>query len=270
METYSKENPLRCFFAFAGYDSQALALNELRELIHGFDYVTVGWSEIDKYAIQAHNALFPEAAELNYGDISKIDWSQVPDFDLFTYSYPCTDISAAGLQKGLAKDSGTRSSLLWECEKAIKIKRPKFLLMENVKALVSKKFLPDFNAWLELLNNYGYDTFWQVCNAKDYGVPQNRERVFAISYRQDLNLPAYVFPDTIPLDKCIEDVLEDEVDEKYFLADERVEGLIESTLKEQKAGRGYKFEPKTKDDIAGHVSTKGGARKTDNFVKVEK
>lgn len=265
---YTKENPLRVFTSFSGYDSQCLALEQLKELIPGFSYTLVGWSEIDKYAIQAHNALFPEAADLNYGDISKIDWSQVPDFDLFTYSFPCTDISAAGLQKGLSKDSGTRSGLLWECEKTIKYKRPKFLLMENVKALVSKKFLPDFNAWLELLNNYGYDTFWQVCNAKDYGVPQNRERVFAISYRQDLCLPRYIFPDTIPLDKCIEDVLEDEVDEKYFLADERVEGLIESTLKEQKAGRGYKFEPKTKDDIAGHVSTKGGARKTDNFVKV--
>lgn len=175
MKDYNKANPLRVFTAFSGYDSQCLALEQLKELIPGFDYELIGWSEIDKYAIQAHDALFPDAADKNYGDISKIDWEKVPDFDLFTYSFPCTDISAAGLQKGLAAGSGTRSGLLWECEKTIKHKRPKFLLMENVKALVSKKFMPDFQAWLELLNNYGYDTFWQVCNAKDYGVPQNRE-----------------------------------------------------------------------------------------------
>lgn len=266
---YTKDNPLRVFTAFSGYESQCLALEQLKELIPGFDYTLVGWSEIDKFAIAAHDALFPDAAELNYGDISKIDWSQVPDFDLFTYSFPCQSISAAGLQHGFAKGSGTRSSLLWECEKAIKAKRPKYLLMENVKALVQKKFMPDFKAWLELLDRYGYDSWWQVCNAKDYGVPQNRERVFAISYRKDLNLPSYVFPEPFPLDKCLEDVLEDEVEEKYFLADERVEGLIESTLKEQKAGRGYKFEPKSKDDVAGHISTSGGGRKTDNFIKIE-
>ena len=100
----------------------------------------VGWSEIDKFAIQAHNAVYPQWAERNFGDISKIDWANVPDFDLFTYSFPCTDISNAGQQKGLEKGSGTRSSLLWECQKAIEIKRPKYCLMENVSTLVSKKF----------------------------------------------------------------------------------------------------------------------------------
>lgn len=109
---------LRVFTAFSGYDSQCLALNRLRET-HGVDYELVGWSEIDKDAIIAHNALFPDAADNNYGDISKIDWASVPDFDLFTYS-----------------------SLLWECRRAIVAKRPSFLLFENVKALTSEKFLP--------------------------------------------------------------------------------------------------------------------------------
>lgn len=125
-------------------------------------------------------------ADLNYGDISKIDWTQVPDFDLFTYSFPCTDISAAGLQKGLSKDSGTRSGLLWECEKAIKAKRPKYLLMENVKALVQKKFMPDFKAWLELLDQYGYDTFWQVCNAKKQLMLTNSVGVVDSGYRGEI------------------------------------------------------------------------------------
>ncbi len=135
---------LRVFCAFAGYDSQCLALERLKRDYPQFDYELVGWSEIDKYAIQAHNALFPNEADLNYGDISKIDWSNVPDFDLFTYSFPCQSVSNAGRQEGFKEGSGTRSSLLWECRRAIVQKRPKYLLLENVKALVSKKFMPDF------------------------------------------------------------------------------------------------------------------------------
>lgn len=91
---------LRVFTAFSGYDSQCLALDRLKSNYPSFDYELVGWAEIDKYAIQAHNALYPQWADRNYGDISKIDWSQVPDFDLFTYSSPCQDFSNAGLQRG--------------------------------------------------------------------------------------------------------------------------------------------------------------------------
>ena len=136
---YTKQHPLRVFTAFSGYDSQCLALNRL-----GIPYILVGWSEIDKFAIQAHNALFPEASDRNYGDIAKIDWGRVPDFDLFTMSSPCQDFSAAGLQKGCEEGSGTRSSLLWECRRAILAKKPKYVIFENVKALVQSKFLPYF------------------------------------------------------------------------------------------------------------------------------
>lgn len=109
---YTKDNPLRCFFGFAGYDSQALAFNRLKEIDPEFDYTIVGWSEIDPYAIKAHNALFPEAADKNYGDICNINWDEVPDFDFMTYSSPCQDFSNAGKQAGGEKGSGTRSSLL--------------------------------------------------------------------------------------------------------------------------------------------------------------
>lgn len=109
---------IRVFTAFSGYDSQCLALERLKQNFPDFDYELVGWSEIDKYAIQAHNALFPQWADRNYGDISKIDWNEVPDFDLFTYSSPCQDFSNAGLQRGGEEGSGTRSSLLWECRRS--------------------------------------------------------------------------------------------------------------------------------------------------------
>lgn len=136
---FTQERPLRVFTSFSGYDSQCLALRGI-----GIPFELVGWSEIDSYAIQAHNAIFPEWADRNYGDISKIDWSNVPDFDFLTYSSPCQDFSNAGFQKGGIEGSGTRSSLLWEVKRAVLAKQPDFLMMENVKALVSQKFLPTF------------------------------------------------------------------------------------------------------------------------------
>lgn len=215
---------IRVFTAFSGYDSQCMALDRLVERYPDFSYELVGWSEIDKYAIQAHNAVYPQWADRNYGDISKIDWHSVPDFDLFTYSFPCTDISNAGRQAGLQEGSGTRSSLLWECRKAIEAKRPKYLLMENVKALVSKKFLPFYKQWLEYLNREGYRNFSQVLNAKDYGVPQNRERVFCVSILGEE--ARYTFPKPWKLDRCLDDVLEQEVDEKFYLSDKLIQGEL--------------------------------------------
>lgn len=211
---------VRVFTAFSGYDSQCLALDRIKRDYPDFDYELVGWSEIDKYAIQAHDALYPQWADRNYGDISKIDWSQVPDFDLFTYSSPCQDFSNAGLQKGGTEGSGTRSSLLWECRRAIVAKRPKYLLLENVAALVSQKFLPLFNKWQAELASYGYTNFAQVLNAKDYGVPQNRERVFLVSI---LNGDSYHFPKPFKLEKRLKDVLESNVDEKYYLSDKMID-----------------------------------------------
>ncbi|MDO5765688.1 MAG: DNA (cytosine-5-)-methyltransferase, partial [Elusimicrobiales bacterium] len=192
---------IRVFTAFSGYDSQCMALDRV-----GIDYDLVGWSEIDRYAVAAHNAVYPQYAGRNFGDISKIDWAQVPDFDLFTYSSPCQDFSIAGKQHGGEKWSGTRSSLLWECERAIAYKRPKYLLFENVSALVSNKFIRLFNDWQLTLERLGYTNFTQVLNAKDYGVPQNRERVFMVSVL-NCDKPFY-FPETIPLRKCLRDVLE--------------------------------------------------------------
>lgn len=224
VKNYTKENPLRVFTAFSGYDSQCLALNRL-----GIDYDLVGWSEIDPAAIKAHNALFPQYEERNYGDISKIDWSQVPDFDLFTYSSPCTDFSNAGQQAGGEEGSGTRSSLLWECRKTILAKKPKYLLFENVKALVSDKFLYLFEKWCKELESYGYANYYQVLNSKDYGVPQSRERIFMVSILKtdDEPDPYYEFPKPVPLTKCVEDILEDNVPEKYYMKQEVTDRYID-------------------------------------------
>ena len=223
---------IRVFTAFSGYDSQCMALDRLHQHNPDFTYELVGWAEIDKYAIQAHNAVYPQWAERNYGDISKIDWAQVPDFDLFTYSSPCQDFSQAGKQAGGTEGSGTRSSLLWECRRAILAKRPKYLLMENVAALVSQKFIRLFNAWQLELESYGYRNFAKVLNAKDYGVPQNRERIFMVSVLDEA--ARYEFPDPMPLTIRLKDVLEKEVEERYYLKADALDGYKPS----EKAGNG--------------------------------
>lgn len=236
-------NKIRVFCAFSGYDSQCLGLRRL-----GIPFELVGWSEIDKYAIQAHDVLFPEAKDRNYGDISKIDWAQVPDFDLFTYSFPCTDISNAGQQKGLEKGSGTRSSLLWECEKAIRVKKPKYLLMENVSALVSQKFLPYYEEWRRLLVSLGYESWSKVLNATDYGVPQNRERIFMVSI---LGGGSFYFPEPMSLNRCLGDVLEDEVDEKYFLSEKLTKTVLSDGKNGFPGGTGVRTE---NDDTAPTIN----------------
>ena len=239
---------LRVFTSFSGYDSQLMALRDI-----GANYECVGWSEIDRWAIKAHNAVFPELADRNYGDITKIDWNAVPDFDLFTYSFPCTDISSAGEQKGFDEDSGTRSSLLWECRRPIAAKRPKFLLMENVKALVSEKYRPLFLKWESWLRSLGYVNYTEILNAKDYGVPQNRERVFMLSI---LNGCWYEFPHPVRLEKRLKDVLELEVDGKYFL-NERGINYVKKKLGKYTAING---------EVAMCLTAKGCANWTGTFI----
>lgn len=252
------EDTLRVFTAFSGYDSQCLALSRL-----SIPYDLVGWSEIDPFAIRAHNALFPQWEGRNYGDIAAIDWAGVPDFDLFTYSFPCTDISVAGRQRGLTEGSGTASSLLWECRRAIEAKRPRYLLMENVKALLSRKFRPLFGEWERTVARMGYTNFVKVLNARDYGVPQNRERVFMVSILGDAS---YHFPAPFPLDKRLADVLEQDVPQKYFLSERLINGFIQHDIKHRGRGNGFRFEPKTGADIANTVTTKAGTSICDNYV----
>lgn len=242
---YNKNNKLRLFEICAGYGSQALALRRLRDIYPDFDYELVGWAEFDpdpdanpdidkQPAVIAHNALHPEAKGKNFGDITEITWSDLPDFDLLTYSTPCQSVSQAGLQHGFAEGSGTRSSIIWNVRDCVKAKRPKFMMLENVKAMVSGKYVGLFNLWQSELEKLGYINFAQVLNAKDFNVPQNRERIFLISIRidEDDQLPRFYFPKPVPLELCLADVLEEDVEEKYFLSDEMLARFCEKSLEE--------------------------------------
>lgn len=212
---------------FSGYDSQLMAADALKEKHPDFTWTCAGWSDIDKYACQMHDIVFPQYKDKALGDITKIDWHKVKDslqgreVDLFTYSSPCQDISQAGKQMGLKEGSDTRSALLWRVADAVEVLKPKYLLQENVAALVSEKFMPDFQKWLAKLESMGYVNRWARLNAKDYGVPQNRDRVFCLSMRRDVAFD-YQFPEPFALERKLEDVLEEEVAERYFLKDETV------------------------------------------------
>ena len=244
---------------FAGIGSQAMALRNI-----GIDHEIIGISEIDKFAYKSYEAIHGKVK--NFGDITKID--KLPYCDLLTYSFPCQDLSIAGQQKGISKN--TRSGLLLEVERLLlKAKEngtlPKNLLLENVKNLVGKKFIKDFERWLNFLNSLGYYSNWEVLNAKDYGIPQNRERVFVISSLENMH---YKFPKPVELKSKMKDLLEEKVDDKYYLSEKYLKCF--SDLKNRNGfTRGEKFNPRKFEDCntAFAITTRAGQRATDNFIK---
>ena len=252
---------LKVIELFAGIGAQRKALQKAK-----IEHEVIAISEIDKYAIQSYNAIHGET--LNLGDITKIE--KMPKADLWTYSFPCTDISLAGRMNGFEKHSGTHSSLLWEVQRLLSVSiddgtLPKYLLMENVKNLISKKFKPSFDEWCKYLESLGYKNFYKVLNAKDYGIPQNRERVFMISVRDDN--AAYQFPNEINLDTKLGDYLENDVDEKYYLSTKLINCFTDMKNRNGIL-RGLQFQPKLifKDEIARTITTRAGTRPCDNFI----
>ena len=222
MTEYTTENPLRLIELFAGIGSQTQALTNI-----GITHRVVAISEIDKYAIQSYEAMHGIAN--NLGDIRKIE--ELPDADLWTYSFPCQDISVAG--KGAGIKEGTRSGLLFEVERLLRVASekgtlPKYLLLENVKNLVSKKFKADFDKWLDFLAELGYTNYWKVLNAKDYGIPQNRERVFCVSIRGKHE--PFVFPKPKKLTIRLRDMIDEAVDERFYLKESTIRSILRSTF----------------------------------------
>lgn len=227
MTKYNKDNPLRVFEAFAGYGSQSLAFKYLKEQHPEFDFKVVGYSEIEPSAIQAYSLLHGRDVP-NYGDITRIDWNEVPDFDFISWSSPCQDFSMAGLRKGAEEGSGTRSSLIFQEMRMLESKHPKYVMLENVTGLTNKTMRPYFLKYLKDLESFGYTSFYKMLDAKDYGVPQHRERIFVISIlrTEDEPNPEYHFPSPIKLETTVEDILEDDVSPEYFLSQPLLEKYL--------------------------------------------
>ena len=223
---------------FKGYPTKECMAKSLTDRKIGLDFKTgkvYDWFKLAKKKKGMDLEKYWLAAELtnNLGDISSI--TKLPYSDILTYSFPCTDISVAGKQEGLSKGSGTRSGLLWEVERLLEVANennelPKYLLMENVDALVNKKNKLDFDLWLSKLEELNYNSYWKIINAKECGVPQNRRRCFCISIRKDIDTGKFTFP--IPFDNGLrlKDVLEKNVDEKYYINTERASNLIQQLV----------------------------------------
>lgn len=198
------------------YPTKEEMLNYLSERNIGLDFKT-GKLKLPKNLDKIKQLYRATILSKCFGDISQINPNDLPDFDFMTYSFPCTDISVAGRKDGVIKGQ-TRSGLLYECEKVIEYKRPKYLLLENVKNLVGKQFKSQFDEWLEYLETLGYTNYWKVLNSKSFGVPQNRERVFVLSILGEHD--PYEFHSGFELDIRLKDILEFNVDEKYYLSKE--------------------------------------------------
>lgn len=216
--------PIRLIELFAGIGAQARALEKL-----GVQFEHYRICEFDKSAVLSYNAV--HGTNFETSDITKIHADDLGVCDtnqycyIMTYSFPCTDLSVAGKQSGMKRGGGTRSGLLWEVERLLKEMKelPQILLMENVPAVVSDKFIKDFAEWLEFLDSIGYQSKYSILNAKDYGIPQNRERCFMISWRGDYY---YEFPRPTPLKLRLKDMLEESVGEGYYLSEERVSKIL--------------------------------------------
>lgn len=261
MSEYTIENPLRVVELFAGIGAQASALERL-----GIPFTSTV-CEIDPKAYRAYCAIHGETP--NLGDITKVE--HLPECDLVTYSFPCTDISVAGQQMGFAKGSGTRSGLLWEVERLLDDMNerkclPEVLVMENVDAILNKKNFPDFMQWVNKLKELGYTNSYDVLNAKDFGVPQNRKRVFMVS---TLHMGEFVFPKGFPLQKRLKDILEEDVPESYYLSQERIAKYERHKKRQEELGTGFGYRPLDieTEDCINAVTTKPQRNATGNLLK---
>lgn len=217
---------MRIIELFAGIGACSKALKNI-----GIDVEIVDAVEIDKYAIKSFNAI--HGTDFDVQDIMKWD-KYYEDIDMITHGSPCQDFSVAGKQAGGDIGSGTRSSLMYETIRIVGKIRPKYVLWENVKNLLSKKHKHNFDSYIETMNTLGYNSYYQVLNTKDYGVPQNRERVYTISIRKDIDKGNFKFPEKEELKLRLKDILEDKVDEKYYLSDEQVNKIQTSNFMQEK------------------------------------
>ena len=228
-DKFSITKPIRLIELFAGYGSQAMALKRAGAKFEHYRVV-----EFDKYAIKSYNAVhgtdFPaiDITTVHAADLGIVDTNDY--CYMMTYSFPCTDLSVAGLQKGMKKGSGTRSGLLWEVERLLKEmdELPQILFMENVTQVHNQQNIEDFKSWLNFLESLGYSNYWKDLNAKDFGVPQNRERCFMISL---LGNYVYHFPEPIRERRTkLKDLLDHNVDERFYLKSEKAEKLIKQLI----------------------------------------
>ena len=245
---------IRVLELFGGIGACSKALERL-----GIKYEIADYVEIDKYAVKSFNAMHGT----NYEPQDICQWDKDIDVDLIMHGSPCQDFSLAGKQAGGDEGSGTRSSLMFETIRIVDKLKPKYVIWENVKNLLSKNHRHNFDKYLETMESLGYKNYYQVLNAKDYGIPQNRERVFTISIRKDLNT-IFEFPIKQELKIKLKDMLEDEVDKKYYLSDKMLNYIVADNEK----WTGNNSKSVINKEVASAINTGEGQRRCDasNYV----
>ena len=251
---------LKLLSLFSGIGAFEKALENIGE-----PFEVVRYCEIDKYASKAYSLIHNLDENMNLKDVCTIQTEVFPNnIDIITYGFPCQDISLSGKQKGFTDENGdlTRSGLFFEALRIIEETKPKIAIAENVKALTSKKFTAEFKIVLDSLNDAGYKNYWAVLNSKDYGIPQNRERVFIISIRNDIN-HGFEFPKKYELKLRLKDLLEETVDEKFFLSDKMIKVVLSTGTKN------FYYKPEIDLEIARPLTStmhKMHRAGTDNYV----
>ena len=226
---------LKVLELFGGIGACSKALSKLI-----IDYEIVDYVEIDKFAVASFNAI--NNTDFKPQDIC--NWDKSVEVDLIMHGSPCQDFSLAGKQEGGDEGSGTRSSLMYETLRIVEKLKPKYVIWENVKNIISKKHKHNFDNYLEKMNELGYCNYWQILNAKDYGIPQNRERVFTISIRKDIKND-YKFPNKQELKLKLKDFLEDNVDDKYYLNERAINYVLDIDEKQ----KGTSWEGRVNNEI---------------------
>lgn len=301
---------LKVLELFAGIGACSKALEKL-----GLEHEIVDAVEIDKYAVKSFNAIH----NTNFEPQDICEWDKNIEVDLIMHGSPCQDFSLAGKQAGGDEGSGTRSSLMYETIRIVEKLKPKYVIWENVKNLLSKKHRHNFDAYLEIMERLGYKNYYQVLNSKDYGIPQNRERVFTVSILGNENykfpsgvkcdnfinvvgnympsgheasrivdenglaptvkenhgtviavLQNFEFPTKQELKLKLKDMLEDEVDEKYYLSDKMVNCFMSNgTGKYPRRERFLQNINRKNQDVANAIITTEGNKPTCNFLKIK-
>lgn len=267
MEKLKIDKPIRLIELFAGVGSQAKALDRL-----GADFEHYRVCEFDKYCINSYNAI--HGTDFVTSDITKINANDLGIVDtdkycyIMTYSFPCQDLSLAGKQKGMAKGKNTRSGLLWEVERLLNecTELPQILLMENVTQVHGTKNKEHFDEWLAFLESKGYKNYWKDLNAKNFGIPQNRNRCFMVSV---LGEYSYEFPEEFPLALRLKDMLEESADEKFYLSNAMINYCLGVGQKGGKFPRKERFLQnlnREHTNIGNAITTNEGNRPVSNFI----
>lgn len=231
---------------FSGIGAFESAMRNLK-----IPFEITNYCEIAPPQSKAYSLLHGVGEEKNLFNITEVDETKLGQVDFITYGFPCQDISRAGTQKGFTDENGnkTRSGLFFDGARIIKATQPKVAIAENVKPLVGKKFQEEFKLVLETLSKAGYNSYWRVLKASNFGVPQSRERVFIVSIRKDVDTGIFEFPKPYELKKCMVDYLETDVDSKYLLSDKMFAYVLDLEEKQQ----GTKWEGRANNDFINPI-----------------